>query len=64
MARLNKQWIAQRFKDGTITVLAYDRNDAIEVMYDQSADDTWGPYEADSYEDALAEAEQVLGDGI
>ena len=64
MARPNKQWIAQRFKDGTITVLAYDRNNAIEAMYDRSADDTWGPYEADNYNDALAEAEQVLGDVI
>jgi hypothetical protein len=56
-------WASKRL-DGTIHVRRYFRNDPEQhdVEHDPAMTDHWGPYEAYSYTDACAEAEQVLGD--
>lgn len=53
-------WWAQKFADGSVYVKPYAAGDVEASEMNPAVDDTWGPYEANNYQDAVAEAEQVL----
>ena len=61
-----KFWWAYKHLDGSIHIKRFlgAGKDKQEAEKDPYVQDMWGPFEAQSFEDAQAEAEQVLGEEL
>ena len=59
----SKLWWAYKHLDGTVRVQRFLRHgeDKQDAESDPYVEDMWGPFDAPSYDEAVAEAEQVLG---